>query len=119
MMDSLPRKENCNILTFYSNTTRRLARFNSPMGLAAKKNSSLSDANYLYVADVYNNRIRGISAICTQVSSSCRHYVFLSQIHKDMRKRGKLHRTRRVSVQFRVVGNRLHPAALQCLLRSE
>ena len=43
------------------------AFFNLPSGLAARKNTSLSNVNFLYVADSMNHRIRGISAVCTQI----------------------------------------------------
>lgn len=44
-----------------------LALFNRPTGIAAVPNISLSDSNFLYIADANNNRIRGMSAVCTQI----------------------------------------------------
>jgi hypothetical protein len=41
--------------------------FNKPRGLAMRPYSSLSDKNFLYIADSGNNRIRGMSAVCTQI----------------------------------------------------
>jgi hypothetical protein len=43
------------------------ALFNKPRGIAAKYGTSLSQTNYIFVADSGNNRIRAISAVCTQI----------------------------------------------------
>lgn len=44
------------------------AKYNLPSGIAASyQNGSLSDINFLYIADTNNHRIRGLSATCTQI----------------------------------------------------
>lgn len=43
------------------------ALFDLPSGIAARFNMSLTDSNYLYIADTNNHRIRAISASCTQI----------------------------------------------------
>ena len=44
-----------------------LAYFNKPSGVAVKPGTSLTDTNFMYLADTNNNRIRAISATCTQI----------------------------------------------------
>lgn len=43
------------------------AKFNLPSGVAARYGFNLSDTVYLYIADSSNNRIRALSATCTQI----------------------------------------------------
>lgn len=43
------------------------AKFNLPSGTAARYGFNLSDSVYLYIADTSNNRIRALSATCTQI----------------------------------------------------
>ena len=44
-----------------------LAHFNNPSGISASYTKITSDSSYIFVADTYNNRIRAISAVCTQI----------------------------------------------------
>lgn len=44
-----------------------MSLFNKPSGIAAKPGIALSNQNFLYIADTFNHRIRGISATCTQI----------------------------------------------------
>ena len=41
------------------------AKFDKPRGIAANKN--ISNSAFLYIADTGNHRIRGLSAVCTQI----------------------------------------------------
>eukprot|EP00598_Pedospumella_elongata_P012679 CAMPEP_0185006192 /NCGR_PEP_ID=MMETSP1098-20130426/83933_1 /TAXON_ID=89044 /ORGANISM="Spumella elongata, Strain CCAP 955/1" /LENGTH=2045 /DNA_ID=CAMNT_0027534327 /DNA_START=353 /DNA_END=6490 /DNA_ORIENTATION=+ len=43
------------------------AKFTIPSGIAARYGDSLSESNYLYIADTGNHRIRSLSATCTQI----------------------------------------------------
>ena len=43
------------------------AKFQTPSGIAASYLQPLSQSSYLYIADTGNNRIRAISAVCTQI----------------------------------------------------
>eukprot|EP00428_Durinskia_dybowskii_P086008 CAMPEP_0170444614 /NCGR_PEP_ID=MMETSP0117_2-20130122/48623_1 /TAXON_ID=400756 /ORGANISM="Durinskia baltica, Strain CSIRO CS-38" /LENGTH=310 /DNA_ID=CAMNT_0010705437 /DNA_START=18 /DNA_END=947 /DNA_ORIENTATION=+ len=43
------------------------AKFNLPSGIAARYGLSLNESTYLYIADTANNRIRALSATCTQI----------------------------------------------------
>jgi len=43
------------------------AMYNVPQGISLFVNATLSDAEVLYVADTGNNRIRAVSAICSQI----------------------------------------------------
>lgn len=45
----------------------QFAYFDRPLGIAANPLTSLTDDVFLYVADTDNNRIRGVSAVCTQI----------------------------------------------------
>lgn len=44
-----------------------LAYFNKPKGITARPNVTITDDEFLYIADTANNRIRGLSAVCTQI----------------------------------------------------
>jgi hypothetical protein len=44
-----------------------LAYFNKPKGITARPNVEATDDEFLYIADTANNRIRGLSAVCTQI----------------------------------------------------
>lgn len=43
------------------------AEFYNPSGVAASYSNGLSQSSYLYIADTGNNRIRALSATCTQI----------------------------------------------------
>lgn len=43
------------------------AKFNRPGGVAARYGHTLSDSEYLYIADTNNHRVRAVSAVCTFV----------------------------------------------------
>jgi hypothetical protein len=45
----------------------QFAYFSRPLGIAVNPATSLTDTTFLYVADTDNNRIRGVSAVCTQI----------------------------------------------------
>jgi len=44
-----------------------MSYFNRPGGLASAYDSNLTDTSFIYIADSGNNRIRGMSAVCTQI----------------------------------------------------
>ena len=44
-----------------------LAYFNKPKGITARPNVDITDDEFLYIADTGNNRIRALSAVCTQI----------------------------------------------------
>lgn len=43
------------------------ASFNGPAGLSARSGVELSDTEFMYIADASNNKIRAMSATCTQI----------------------------------------------------
>ena len=43
------------------------AKFKNPSGIAASNSISLTQSSYIYIADTGNNRIRALSAVCTQI----------------------------------------------------
>jgi hypothetical protein len=43
------------------------ARFNKPTGISIFVNASLTDTEYIYIADTLNNRIRKMSAVCSKI----------------------------------------------------
>lgn len=59
-----PLEDGCG---YSDNQPASKAYYNSPSGIAAIYNASLSDHVFLYIADSMNHRIRGLSAVCTQI----------------------------------------------------
>ena len=61
---SAPLERGCG---FQDGQPPQLAYFNRPLGIAVNPTKPLSDTVFLYVSDTDNNRIRGVSAVCTQI----------------------------------------------------
>jgi hypothetical protein len=61
---SAPLESGCG---FEDSLTPLDAKFNLPSGISARYGFSLNESTYVYIADTSNNRIRALSATCTQI----------------------------------------------------